>query len=360
MKKTDSVKLWMHSKVFDVFYFQITGLLCLLVIIPYLIWKESSILPIYNVYLIFFGLPHNFLTWAHFMPANVRSSYNMPLIKRSAFICFVLCALIPFVRGGELETWILSLITYASLWHAYRQHHGICKIYDAIQMKRSGDKTLANDRSVMNVFFGLAIYAVLVWAFTKPEIHFLLSADEVYSLLYPRVPYSIFQAYVLVTILIGLWGLKLSLWDRYRKGLFLPWPQLGVMILALATYIVPYIFIPLEAMAVSVAIGTMFHNIQYFAFVWLMERYRAEELRSVQVELHRWQNFAAKGQWQRYFGLALLYSFVMIALYVALPHNTALALIYFVAFAHYIIDGHIWRHENNRWLSPTLKRLVLN
>lgn len=351
-------ELWMVNRKFDLFFFQFTGLLCLILIVPYLLWGQASVIPIYNFYLVFFGLPHNFLTWAHIFPKNVRGSYNLELIMQAAIICFAFCILIPFVRHTELENWILSIITYASLWHSYRQHHGICKIYDAIQSERTKDYSVFADRKAINLFLGLGLHTVLIWAFTKEHIPFLLSADAMYELIYPRLPWWLFEVYVAITCAVGIWGLKRCLWDRYHAGKFLPWPQLGLIAVSLATYVVPYLFVPIEAIPVSVAIGTIFHNIQYFVFVWIAEKYRAKELREKEIPLQSWQKIIHDQRWKSFLGISLFYSFAIIVLFSLIPTSAGLVLIYFLAFAHYIIDGLIWRRQNNKLLSPTLKRMA--
>ena len=358
MAKGKSIDFWIIGPVFDIIIFQITGLLCLLLIIPYKIWGAASVIPIYNFYLIFFGMPHNFLTWAHILPKNIRSSLNIALIRNSAFACFALCALIPWVRGLIIENWILSLITYASLWHAYRQHHGICKVYDAVQSQRTNDMTIFNDRKYLNIFLGLALHTVLVWAFTHSKIPFLLSSDAMYELVYVQVPWVIFKIYILITLIFGTLAIKQSVYDRIKNKKYVPWPQIGLIFSALLTYIIPYIFIPLEAIPVSVAIGTIFHNIQYIAFVYVAEKHRAHELVDKGASLHPWQRFISLGKYKTYLAISLAYSFFIIALYMMMPTNFALVMIYFVALAHYIIDGHIWKRENNTMMSPIIRRLA--
>lgn len=352
--------LWMVSARFDLFFFQFTGLLCLLLILPYLVWGEASIVPIYNFYLVIFGLPHNFLTWAHIFPKNVRSAFNQPLVLSAGLICLIICLFIPFVRKTHAENWILSIITYASLWHAYRQHHGICKIYDAIQAERFKDRTLFADRKALDLFLVLALHTVLVWAATHPRIPFLLTTESMYELVYPQMPYWFFALYVVVTCIAGVWAFKRTIYDRHKADRFIPWPQLGVVTMAVITYVVPYLFIPLEAIPVSIAIGTIFHNIQYFAFVWIAEQSRAQLLTQKAVALQSWQRIAFEGGYKRFLGIALFYSLGVCILFSLMPVTAGLVLIYFLAFSHYIIDGLIWRRKNNAWLSPMLKQIALS
>lgn len=356
IKATQS--LWLDKRGFDLTFFHLSGLACLLLILPYF-WKgEASVFPIYNFYLVFFGIPHNYLTWATLLPASSRKTFQMEPIYGAAFICLVIAAFIPLTEGTEMNHWVLSLISYLSLWHAYRQHHGICKVYDSIQAKRTGDPTIFKERRFMNLFFGLALNAVLVWAFTHPSIRYLLSADEAYNLIYPIVPWPVFQIYMATTGVFGILAFKQTVWDRWRADKFIPWPQISLMGIAILTYALPYFYLPLSAMPLAVAIGTIFHNIQYFGFVWLFEKHRAEELISINIPLPLHQRWVHQKAWIKYGTTSLIYSIAMVIFYSITPKHLGLTLIYFISVAHYVIDGYIWKRNSNILLTPVLNRIA--
>jgi hypothetical protein len=132
------------------------------------------------------------------------------------------------------------------------------------------------------------------------------------------------------------------------------------MAVAIATFIVPYLFMDLHAMPLAVAIATIYHNVQYFGFVWMTERERTDEMVKVvgASGLGLPQRLAQQASWVRYFGLALLYSVFVLGLYLVFPRPVGVALIYFVAFSHYIVDGYMWRRERNHLLVPVLSRLA--
>lgn len=348
----------MKSASFDLLFFFVSGIACLLLVLPYLWFGDAAIFPIYNMYLVLFGLPHNYLTWATILPKSTRQHFNMEPVYAVAIACAILTILIPLTDGTALNNWILSFISYFSLWHAYRQHHGLCKVYDSVQAKRTGDFTIFKDRKALNLFFGLAANGILVWAFTHSRIKYLLSADEFYDLVYPKVPMRILHLYTAITLLIGVWALKRSVWDRWRRDAFIPWPQLALMSVALATYIVPYFFITINEMPLAVAIGTIYHNLQYFGFVWLFERHRSEELVAAGFPLQLPQRYGFERSWVKYFSIAGVYSFLIVFFYFIAPHQMGLALIYFLGIAHYIIDGYIWKTSHNKMLPAVLNRLA--
>lgn len=351
--------LWLGTPKFDLSFFHFSGLLCLLLLLPYIWIGEAVIFPIYNFYLIFFGIPHNYLTWATLLPSTARKTFNMAPIYTAGMICLVIALLIPLTDGTGMNDWILSLISYVSLWHAYRQHHGICKVYDSIQAKRTGDFTIFQDRKFMNLFMALALNGVLIWAFTHPNIKYFLSVNEMYNLIYPVIPIHIFYIYLTATLFIGVLAFKQCIWNRMKAGKFIPWPQILLMSIAILTYIVPYFFIPLSAMPLAVAIGTIFHNIQYFGFVWLFEKYRTKELLDTKIPLQFHQRLVYQKSWVKYFSIALIYSIAMIIFYTITPKHIGMTLIYFTALAHYVIDGYMWKKDHNKLLNPVLGRIAV-
>lgn len=355
-----SSHLWLSNRQSDLIFFHVSAIFFLLFLLPYHWWGTAAIFPIYNVYLILFGLPHNYLTWAAIFPSSAQKSFRTEPMITAGIVCGVISLLIPLTRGQDLNDWILSFISYYSLWHAYRQHHGIAKIYDLVQMKRTGDQTLLQDRSALNLFFGLASFTVVIWAFTHARIDYLLSSEESYRLIYPQVSQDLFIAYCVFTAGVGLYAFKRTIWDRSRRGVFVPWPQISLMGFALATYILPYCFLPIEAMPLAVAIATMFHNFQYFGFVWMFEKYRSEDMKLAGIELQLPQRLAAQNSWSKYFTLALIYSVLVVIVYLVTPKQVGLTFIYFLALSHYIIDGYMWRRDINKSVGGFVAALAGN
>lgn len=357
----DNVKhnLWMKSFSFDLFFLVANGFLCLFLLIPYMLFGDDAIFPIYNFYLVFFGLPHNFLTWVTIFPQSARNNFNIPKIFAAGIVCFLICLMLPLSSSTSLNNWILSFISYYSLWHGYRQHYGICKVYDSIQAKRFNDNSIFEDRKWLNLGFGLSLFAVLVWAFTHENFIYLLSSTESYSMVYPLIPKNIFYYYTILSAVIFLYGLKIAIYDRAKNNKFVPWPQFILMITALCCYVVPYFFIPVSAMPLAVAIATIFHNIQYFGFVWLYERERSDEFKNLKLPMSAPQSWALNNNWGKYFGLALVYSLTIIGLYFLFPKAIALTFLYFLSLSHYIIDGYIWRRDQNKMLGQIFNKIAL-
>lgn len=349
---------WLKNSFFDLMLFQLSALFCLAFVIPWYIWGQGATIPVYNIYLIFFGIPHNFLTWSSFVGKHSDQDYQLKPVITAASVCAVICIMMYLNPATELESWILSVITYASLWHAYRQHHGICKVYDSVQSERLGDRRIFEDRKLLNLGFGLCIFSSLVWLFTHEDVKFLLSAEDQYKLVYPRVSFDFFVTWLSFSVAIFVSGL-LRLWYLRRKHkLWMPWPQLILMVMALATYSIPFILLPIEALPIGVAIATMFHNIQYFGFVWIFEKTRGSLRSAEKKPLRLMERWAVGKKWHLFLGIALIYSLFMVGFYGVSHSRLILVAIYFLAFAHYIIDGLIWKPNVNLKLTAVIKSLA--
>lgn len=356
--KSQSAALWLENKRYDQLFYWWSVLPCLALLVPYLMYGSSVVLPIYVLYLVAFGLPHNYLTWAAIFPKTPRKQMNMRVVMLSCLVVFAICLTLPFTRGTHANDVILTVLALVSLWHAYRQHHGICKVYDVVQMRRTGDKQLMQDRKWMNIFMGLALNGIIVWAFTKDYFEYRLSHDESYVFVHPVLPSAVFYCYLAATIAAGALAIKTTIIDRVRRGVFVPWPQIGLATAAIASYIVPYLFIPLVDMPLAVAIGTIYHNIQYFGFVWMFEKNRTANLIDNKQTLQMPQRLVAMGDWKKYFLLAFIYSIAISIAYAALPKSAGTVFIYFIAVSHYVIDGYVWRRGQNTGVSPAFARVA--
>jgi hypothetical protein len=349
--------LWLEDKNYDAAFFHLPALACLLLLVPYYVWGSSVILPIYIAYLLFFGLPHSFLTWATFLPRNAAKSVDTAPVKSAALKALALCLLVPVAGATELGDWLLTAISVLALWHVYEQHLRICRLYDAVQVLRSGDTTLYDDRKPMDLFFGLAVMGIAVWACTRGELTFYLSAEEKHRLIHPPVPWELFRLYLAVTLMAGTWAFKRVVIDRVRDRMFVPWPQISVMTLALGTLLIPFALLPLEAMPLAVAVAMVFHSVQYFGFVWMFERHRTQDLPRYEALLGTPQRLVREGAWRHYFGLGFAFSSLVVALYLSLPRQAGAFVVSLIAVSHYLVDGQLWRREHNSAVPRVIDRL---
>src|SRR4051794_30782692 len=95
------LNLWLGTARYDVGLFQISAILALVLILPYKFFGPSVVLPIYGAYMLIFGLPHNYLTWASTLPQSTRQGLNWELVIGSVVAAFAICALIPFSKGSS-------------------------------------------------------------------------------------------------------------------------------------------------------------------------------------------------------------------------------------------------------------------
>jgi len=99
----------------------------------------------------------------------------------------------------------------------------------------------------------------------------------------------------------------------------------------------------------------MFNNIQYFGFVWLFEKTRGGLKQGSRASLRPMERWAVGNKWGTFLGVSFLYSLLMVGMYGVSHSKLVLSLIYFLAFAHYIIDGLIWRTDVNLSLKSVIK-----
>jgi hypothetical protein len=350
--------LWLRGRSYDLFFFQAAPLACLALLLPYFTFGSRVALPIYFAYVALFGLPHNYLTWASSAPGLSRGTLERRPIGWAFGVAGTVALALVLARSTELGAWIHSAIVFTATWHVYRQHHGICKVYDSVQATRSGDRSIFADRGPMNVFFALATLGVTLLLFVNPDISIKLGSEDAYHLIYPRISVGIFWSYLAAVALYGTFALKRAFWDRSRRGAFLPWPQLGLMATSLIIGFAATAWIPVRDFPLLIAILSIAHNIEYFGFVWLHDHQSALARAGLAQRLQPQERLASRGNWPAYFALALAFSLGLLGLYGRLPHGAGLFIIYTLTFAHYLADGVIWRHKRNRGLGPVIAGLA--
>jgi hypothetical protein len=278
----------------------------------------------------------------------------------------VFIAVIPLAQGTELASWALSIYFYVSVWHVYRQDHGICKIYDLVQAQRFGDHGIARDRKWLNIFFAMASLIVIVHSFGEPILFHPLAWDrqEYFRFIHPYLSKNFFYVFVFTTLAIGIIAFKRAIWDRYRNHKIIPWPQLSLITISTLSYCIPFFVCRGTQVQLGFAylVHEFFHNVQYWGVVWLTEGVRSAELANSSgiSALAFPQRFALKGNWKGYFGASFCYAAGLLFLYKFSPQYIGLTVVFLVSFAHFIVDGYLWRRDSNKLLSVVLGKLAIS
>ncbi len=350
--------LWLADRTLEGWLFFASAPIASLFFVPYFLWGEAAIAPAYAAHILLFSLPHHLLTWLATVPGAVRRPVRIDLVVIATLVGLGLTALVPLTAGTAASEWLLTGIFVLSVWHLYRQHFGVCKMYDFVQTRRTGDRTLAADRRSLDLFLGLGSFAIIVYVLTLPTLEFSASDVEHYRFAYPHLPREAFWAYLALTIASGLWAIERCVISRLRRGVHVPWPQLGIVALTVTIHNAPFALLPGAALPLVIAAASVFHNLQYFGFVWLFERARSKELAELGTELALPQRLALRGAWRGYFGIAFGYAFAVGAATIALPRDLGALLIYASSLTHYIVDGVIWRRAWNGSMATTLAALA--
>lgn len=356
--RVERTSLWLASPRIEAWLFFASAPLASLFLVPYFVWGQAAVAPAYAAHILLFSLPHHLLTWMASAPEAVRRPLRMDLVALATAVGLGITALVPLTAGTPTSEWLLTGIFVLSVWHLYRQHFGVCKMYDFVQSKRSGDRTLAADRRSLDAFLGLGSFAIIVYVLTLPSLEFSASDVEHYRFAYPHVPPAVFWAYLAVTIGTGLWALWRCVFSRLRRGLPVPWPQLGIVTLTVAIHNLPFVLLPGEALPLVIAAASVFHNLQYFGFVWIFERARSKELAELGTTLGLPQQLALRGAWPTYFGIAFGYAFAVGGATLVLPRELGALLVYASSLTHYVVDGVIWRRGWNGTVATTLAALA--
>ncbi len=356
---TETRNLWLRSPGYDLSFFVLSGFASLLLVGAYPLFGPACVAPIFGIHVAFFSLPHHFLTWSALAPRRVRELNAQSLVLGMLTISLVWCAAIPLSSGTALNDWLLTGLALLAIWHLYRQHHGICKVYDAVQARRTGDASVFRDRRSSNVLLALGSFSMVVWLFTHPHVEYRLSDTDHYTVIHPVLPDWVFHAYLVLMAFSAIWTVERCVLARRRAGKLIPWPQLAIIVTAMLVSGLPFFVVPASAIPLVIAIASLYHILQYFGFVWVFEGHRSAVLAEEPGTSLAWpQRFALQGQWVRYFGAAMLYSSVLIAIYAIDPQRVGLVLIYVSNVAHYLVDGVIWSGRRNRSLGPSIAHIA--
>ena len=350
---------WLVDRNYDLGWFVAPAFLAFLLFLPpYAVWGSPVVVPLNLLAVAFFGLPHNYMTWAVTLgpgrPFYQRGALAIPLSVTAA-----LTALLPLSRvvpgtfaGYSAFDAIMSVYTYIALWHLYRQHVGILKLYDAKLAKAEADpRVFATHGPLYHALAG-AVALPLVWTMQQPALPVTMG-PTVFQLVHPVVPaWAVWLLGAAVAGAILQTGLRVA--ARVKGSAGWPVPQLVLATVVALAYAGAFALVPARDMLLTVTLITVFHNIQYIGFVWHYHRSRAAVVfpdTPPADALHRW---AAEGRFGRYMAMAAAYALVLMVIFACLGQTAALLLAFFHNTAHHLTDGYIWKRKYNPLVSTHL------
>ncbi|HXG65818.1 MAG TPA: hypothetical protein VNO70_11990 [Blastocatellia bacterium] len=332
-----------------------------------LLWFIGSVAASYALLVAYLGLgvPVMFLVWVWALGfdgphvfATVSRTYadseerrNRARLLYGSLLLFLLGPTMVLAGRANLlgtDAWGPLFFLFASLWayyHLVKQHYGFMILY-----KKKNDDLAEIDNLIDRAF--------LLLGMTYPLLHFMGNSAAAAG----RVPFSTQTGFFwwLQTLVLSGFVVTLILFvARQAQRLYLRLPINAPKLLLLAAalpmhWIVLRLLEPKpEGAIASVAMLTIYHNLQYHRIVWF---HNENKYRRAGAPSYGAATFISKTMW-RYIGLALLFG----ALY-HIPHYTivapgglVMAFIWGGAFTHYYLDSKIWRVRRDAQLNHNLR-----
>lgn len=300
-----------------------------------------------------------YLTMVTLASKEARKNINMTAVGLTFFLSVVLATGVVLYRGQKISDILISVTFFLAAWHSYRQHYGLSKIYDYVLSRRYDDPTLSQQMKPIYIFYGLAMNFIIVYAFSIPHVPYIIARGWQIDLWYPHLPPVFIKSYMVITVLVGVWAVKKSIYDRYKSGKFLPLPQFLIMGTTLGASLALYFVLPPDAYMLMWIIPTLGHNIQYFGFVWLFEKKRVDVIEAENGQVEGTLKLVKNSNWVKYFGISYVATFLVLMLsFLAGFQALSIFLTYIATVFHYVGDGIFWKKTINEHVVPVSRALV--
>ncbi len=239
---------------------------------------------------------------------------------------------------------IYVLYFFGQFFHTVRQSWGLTQVY----RRRAGGIAWDSER-----LSELTIWSVPIWGFLhrcaeRPD-EFLFQ-----DFWLPPIPQSLVHLVGLMSVLLWMYWFYLRLVD-YKRGRLAIGHSL-YMISHLFVFFGAYILI--GEICSGWLLVNVWHNVQYIAFVWIYNRNRFLQGVDPRSRFLSWLSQRGAGHGALYFLVTVLlalpfyyllpelgYSLDGLIKNTAVPFAVTLAMT--LTFHHYIVDGIIWKRQNN-------------
>jgi hypothetical protein len=302
-----------------------------------------------------FDGPHVFGTISRTY-ADSEERQNRSRLLYGSLSLFLLGPLMVIAGRAEFlgtNAWGPVFFLFASLWayyHLVKQHYGFMILY-----KKKNNDLAEIDNLIDRAFILLGL--------TYPLLHFMGNAKSAAS----RIPFPTstgpfwwLQSLVLFGFIVSL----VMLVARQAHRLYIGQPVNGPKLLLLAAA-VPMHWIVLrlleptaEGALATVAVLTIYHNIQYHRIIWFHNQNKYNTSGSKHYGAASKIN---KTVWS-YFGFALVFGLIYHVPHYTMvaPDGIAMGFIWGGAFIHYYLDSKIWRVRRDKQLNENLHMAEAN
>ena len=246
---------WIISPFGDLFFFIGTPLLCLVTMLPLRAVFDSQTIAFYALALFATG---------HHLPGFMRAYGDPELFstfKEKFLVAPVVVLIVTALAQFNTLHGLFLMVLVWEIWHLFMQHYGIMRIYDAKNKIFSKLDARLDWLLTLCAFATVVIYSPEYFhrildhnqrvgvPFLSAELTFLLKKVLFY------VTMAVLAAYLANIVRRAVTGQKISL------------PKIAVM--ATTVFIIYYGWIHINDLVIGYAAFAVFHDIQYFAIVWV-------------------------------------------------------------------------------------------
>ncbi|HIL10894.1 MAG TPA: tetratricopeptide repeat protein, partial [Candidatus Latescibacteria bacterium] len=246
---------WIISPFSDLFFFIGTPLLCLVTMLPLRGFVDSQTIAFYALALFATG---------HHLPGFMRA-YGDPELFSTFKEKFVIAPVVvlfvtALAQFNTLHGLFLMVLVW-EVWHLFMQHYGIMRIYDA------KNKIFARLNARLDWAMTLCAFVTVV-IYSPEYFHRILDHNQRVGLPFPSVELTFFLKdllfYFTMTVFVAYLA---NIVHRMVTGQKVSLPKVAVM--ATTVFIIYYGWIHINDLVIGYAAFAVFHDIQYFAIVWV-------------------------------------------------------------------------------------------
>ncbi len=248
---------WIISPVQDTLFFIFTPVLAFAILVPLrTLWDSPAI---QFVILCFFALGHHFPTWLR--------AYGEPDLLNNYKEKFIIAPVVVLAVVGLAQFYVLHglflMVVIWEVWHLFMQHYGVMRIYDAKQ------KIFA--KRDVHLDWLLTFFAFLTVIFYSAEyMHRIFDTYLKVGLTFfdPAV-FAILQPLLLAITLVIAAAYVWNIVQRLHRRQPVSWPKIASM--ASVLFLAFFGFIYIGDLVIGYAAFAMYHDVQYFAIVWVYD-----------------------------------------------------------------------------------------
>ena len=254
---TPAVRRWMISPVHDALFFIATPVLAFAILVPLRAFWDSQAIQFFV--LCFFALGHHFPTWIRaYGEPDLRDSYREKFIIAP----LVVLAVVALSQFYALHGLFLMVVVW-EVWHLFMQHYGVMRIYDA------KERTFTRRDVHLDWLLTVAVFLTVIF-YSAEYMHRIFDS-------YLKVGLPFFspdalkglQSLLLAATLVIAAAYVGNIAQRLRRGQPVSWPKIASM--AAILFLTFFGFIYIRDLVIGYAAFALYHDIQYFAIVWLYD-----------------------------------------------------------------------------------------